>query len=122
MNGPIASAREAWGVDAPDWVMRLAQSCEASSQSRVAAQLGYTPAVISQVVRKKYTGNFHNVRERVEGQLMGATLVCPALGNLPLHECQAWRAKARHFSGANHQRVLMFRACSRCPNNRQDNV
>jgi hypothetical protein len=117
MSSALIIARDAWGTTMPEWVERLAETCVATSQSKVAGRLGYTPAVVSQVLRNKYPGNIENVRVQVEGQLMGATLVCPALGNLPLHECQQWRAKSRNFSGANHQRVMMYRACKRCPNN-----
>ncbi|MEL6639738.1 MAG: hypothetical protein AAFN63_11385 [Pseudomonadota bacterium] len=120
MSGPVAAAKAAWGADMPEWVLRLAESCEASSQSKVAGQLGYTPGVVSQVVRNCYAGAIENVRQRVEGCLMGATLDCPALGNLPLHQCASWRAKSRKFSGANHERVMMFRACNRCPNNAKE--
>lgn len=118
MSGPVTAAKAAWGAEIPEWVVRLAESCAVTSQSKVAKQLGYTPAVVSQVVRNCYSGRIDNVRERVEGQLMGATVVCPALGNLPLHQCAAWRVKSRNFSGANHERVMMYRACNRCPNNK----
>lgn len=120
MSGVLETARQSWGHDIPDWVIKLAEACDASSQNKVAGRLGYTGAVISQVVRNKYAGNTDNVRDRVEGKLMGATVLCPALGNLPTNECQIWRQKARNFSGANHQRVMMFRACNRCPNNKQE--
>ena len=120
MSGPIDSVQRAYGEGAPDWLIVLARTCEATSQSATARNLGYTPAVISQVLNNRYGGNLDNVQTRVTGKLMGATLECPALGNLPLHECQAWRKKSRNFSGANHQRVMMYRACNRCPNNRPE--
>ncbi|WP_322895206.1 MULTISPECIES: hypothetical protein [unclassified Yoonia] len=117
MSGPFEIAVEAWGHDMPEWVNVLAKACAASSQSKVAKRLGYAAAVVSQILRNKYAGKVDNVRARVEGVLMGATLECPALGLLPLHECQDWRKKAKVFSNANHQRVVMYRACSNCPNN-----
>ncbi|MDX8354329.1 hypothetical protein [Cognatiyoonia sp. IB215182] len=120
MGDRLRIAQDAWTVDMPEWVLQLAKACDRSSQNKVARKLGYNGAVVSQVLRNRYPGNMVNVQHRVEGILMGTTLICPALGELPIHECQLWRQKSRIFSNANHQRVMMYRACKRCPNNRED--
>lgn len=120
MGDRLDIAQDAWPIEIPEWVLQLAKACDCSSQNKVAKKLGYTGAVVSQVLRNCYPGNMVNVQQRVEGILMGTTLNCPALGELPIHECQAWRQKSRHFSNANHQRVMMYRACNRCPNNARE--
>jgi len=119
MTGPVETAREAWGDALPDWVLSLAQACAASSQSKVAAKLGRSGSLISTVLRAKYPGDLAGIEERVRGLLMSATVECPAMGNLPTHECQDWRKKARDFAPHNMQRVMMYRACKSCPINRE---
>lgn len=114
----METAREAWAGTPPDWVLRLAQECEVTSQARVAKRIGRSAAVISQVIRAKYPGDMEGFQELVRGHLMRAVVDCPALGELPTHECQGWRRRAREFQGNNALRVTMFRACRRCPRNK----
>lgn len=113
--GPLAVARAHWGADLPDWVAALAEHCAATSQNKVAARLGRSAALVSTVLRRKYAGDMHAVEELVRGHLLAATVACPALGVLPLHECHVWRFKARAFQNTNSLRVRMFRACQLCP-------
>jgi hypothetical protein len=117
---PMEIAQSAWDGAAPDWVEALARACAASSQNAVAARLNRSAALVSQVLRRKYPGDLSAVEERVRGVLMAKAVACPALGTLPVHECQDWRVKARTFSNHNGVRVRMFRACNRCPLNRKD--
>lgn len=118
MSDALQTARDAWGADLPDWIEKLAEACEASSQARVAAQIGRSGAVVSQVLRAKYKGSMISIEELVRGALMGDVVECPALGFLPMHECHDWRRKARVFAGNNALRVQMYRACHQCPRNR----
>ena len=37
--------REAWGDEAPDWIVILAEQRDATTQRDVAARIGYSPAV-----------------------------------------------------------------------------
>lgn len=115
MSGPVEIAREHWGADMPDWIARLAEQCAASSQNKVAVKLGRSAALISQVLRNKYPGDLRAVEELFRGHFMAETVLCPALGVLPLNECHDWMAKARHFTNANSLRVRMYRACKKCP-------
>lgn len=111
----ITMAEEAWGTPLPDWIRALATACGRSSQSKVAAQLDRSPAVVSTVLRKVYKGSYDRVEERVRGLLMDGRVECPALGQLPKNECQDWREKAKEFAVGNPTRTRMFRACKRCP-------
>ena len=111
----ITMAEEAWGAPLPDWIRSLALACARSSQSKVAAQLDRSPAVVSTVLRKKYAGSYERIEERVRGILMDGRIDCPALGQLPSHECQDWREKAKVFAVGNPTRTRMYRACHRCP-------
>lgn len=120
MSDALSTAREAWGADLPDWVERLAEACVASSQAKVAEEIGRSGAVVSQVLRRKYPGSMPAIEELVRGALMGDVVECPALGLLPTHECQGWRRRARVFAGHNALRVQMYRACVQCPRNRPE--
>jgi hypothetical protein len=115
--GPVTVARDAWGDSMPDWVLRLAQECEATSQSKVAGRLDRSSSLVSNVLRAKYPGDMTAVEDLVRGVLMSAKVACPMLGELPTHECRAWRQRTKSFSGHNALRVSMFRACTRCPRN-----
>ena len=112
---PLDIARTHWGEELPDWVEALARACVATSQNKVAAQLGRSPSLVSAVLRQRYPGSLAAVEELVRGVCMAATVDCPSLGELPMHECSAWRVKARSFENTNSLRVRMFRACHACP-------
>ena len=119
MSGPVEIALAAWGAEKmPDWVAVLAQACAAQSQSHVARRIGRSPSLVSNVLRNKYPGDMAQVEGLVRGVYMRAVVQCPALGDLPTHECFEWRKRARRFEGHNMLRVRMFRACARCPLNK----
>lgn len=120
MSGPLVTVDAAWGPDAPDWVRALATACEQTSQAKAAKLIGRSPALVSQVLHGRYQGDMANVEEAVRASVMGAVVVCPALGSLKLLECRNWREKSKAFASTNSLRVMMFRACNRCPLNRED--
>lgn len=115
MSDLITAAEEAWGTPLPDWIRSLALACARSSQSKVAAELDRSPAVVSTVLRKKYAGSYDRIEERVRGLLMNGSVDCPAMGQMPSHECQDWRERAKEFAVGNPIRTRMFRACRACP-------
>lgn len=112
-------AREAWGEAVPDWVIVLAQACDATSQSRVADRIGRSSSLVSGVCANTYKGDLEAVEDLVRGVFMGSEVACPVLGPLPTHVCREWRVRSRAFSNVNTQRVRMFRACNRCPRNQK---
>lgn len=120
MSAQMEIARAAWGDDMPEWIARLADECAGSSQNQVAKRIGRSAAVISNVLRRKYTGDMAAVEDRFKGVFMAETVDCPELGKLPANQCRDWREKARRFSNVNTLRIRMFRACKRCPLNRDE--
>lgn len=119
MSGPVNAAREAWGVPMPDWIEVLAEACAESSQNKVAKRLGRSSTLVSQVLRRNYTGDMKAVEDRVRGVLMSSIRNCPAMGEIALNVCQDWQERSRVFSSANSARVLMYRACRVCVHNRR---
>lgn len=120
MMGPVEIARTAWGQDAPDWILTLAAACAETSQNQVAKRLDRSASLVSNVLRRKYTGDMDAVEQRVRGVLMRSVVECPQLGTIPAQVCQDWRARSRVFSGHNAQRAQMFRACRACPRNAKE--
>ena len=119
-ESPLDIARAAWGDALPTWVEALAVECARSSQKAVAQRLNRSGAVISTVLRNKYEGSVAAIEELFMGAFLNMRIECPALGELPVNECQEWRRKARSFASGNPLRVSMFRACANCPRNKAE--
>lgn len=97
-----------------DWMEVLRAECERTTLATVAKLIGMSTTTISQVLNGKYLGRVDNVKARVEGALMAATVDCPVLGTLPRHECLDHQK--RKFAASNSQRVRLWRACrAGCP-------
>lgn len=87
------------------------------SQSKAAAAIGMSPAVVSQVLKGTYQGRLDRVEAKVRGVFMHQTVVCPALGEISLAKCQD--EQGRPFAPTNPQRVAVYKACrSGCPHSR----
>lgn len=112
---PIRKARDAWGEDVPDWVLRLAEACAETSQSRVARRLGVSGSLVSHVLAANYRGDMRRIEDLCRGEFERATISCPVLGELAPAACEAWRRKAGRLRPANNLNARMFRACRACP-------
>lgn len=89
--------------------------CDEKGQSKVAAELGYSPSTVSQIRKNTYRGNLDNVLARVVEVYGGLSVACPVLGDIPLSRCAEERRKP--FAATNQQRVQLFAACQKCPQN-----
>ncbi|EAU53559.1 helix-turn-helix domain-containing protein [Mariprofundus ferrooxydans] len=98
------------------WIIVLRKACKINSQAAVATQIGMSPAVVNQVLKGTYNGRLDNVQKRVEGALMGITVDCPVIGDIPLNRCI--ENQSRPFAATNPLRVMLHRACKTCRNNR----
>jgi len=116
MSTTVSRAQEAWGADLPSWVHVLATHCDSSSQKAVATKIGYSPAVVNQVLSRRYTGDMEAVELAVRGALLDYTITCPELGELAAHHCLEYQKLP--FAATNPQRVRLFRACRVCEHNR----
>lgn len=107
-------ARAAWGEAAPDWVMVLAQACDAGTQSGVAKKLGVSSALINTALKKTYSGRMDRIEARVRGELMNERVTCPVLGGITKRRCLD--EQTRPYAATNAVRVELRRACATCPN------
>ena len=108
-----AAALAAWGDDAPDWIVVLADECDRASMRAVAMRIGYGPSVVTESLRRKYAGRLDRVEAAVRGAFMGATVDCPVLGELPRDRCLV--IQKRPFGSTNPHRVMLAKACPACP-------
>ena len=115
----VANAKAAWGDDLPDWVLCLAKACENSSQRKVSDQLGKSTAMVSQVLNRRYTGDYEAIEQAVRANLMDGQVECPAFGQpLSLTDCMSNQNHARAGNRLSSFRAGMARHCMACPNSR----
>lgn len=117
---PLDIARGAWGDPLPDWIEVVARQCLDMPQAKVAARIGYSAGMISQLLRNRYKGNLAAIEDAARGAWMGATVDCPVNGSIPTDTCQDWQRKARDWLASNSHRVRMHKACSKCPRYRKE--
>ncbi|WP_372069737.1 transcriptional regulator (plasmid) [Tistrella mobilis] len=110
---PLVTAAEAWGEPMPDWVRVLAAAAEATTAREVAARLGYSASVISEVLRRRYAGSPARVEARVRARLMVADVTCPVLGTITTAECG--QHAAAPLATTSSARVRLWQACRSCP-------
>lgn len=115
-NDNLVRARACWET-APDWVLALAESCNAENQTAIGKRLGYSGSTVSQVLSNTYPGDMERFEQVVRGVLMAETVICPRLGETSRNVCQQWQR--RPFSTASSNAVAMYQACrSGCPHSR----
>lgn len=115
---PIDKAREAWGADLPREIEALALACEKSTAKAVATQLGYSGALISHLLARKYPGDVDLAFAKIRGVFMGEQKECPVLGTISSTRCLT--EQKRPFAVTNSIRARLFHACAACPNNRKN--
>jgi len=99
-----------------DWLDTLRAHRKAHGNKAAAAAIGYSPTVVSQVLSATYKGDLKAVQQKVEGGLMGMTVDCPVIGELPRNRCLEYQRQP--FAATNHLRVQLSRTCPKCPNRR----
>jgi hypothetical protein len=108
----VAAATRAWGQAAPEWVVVLAQACDASSQVQVGKRLGVSGSLVNQIVHNRYSAGLDRIEQRVRGELMAETVDCPVLGEISTRRCLD--EQQRPFASTNPLRVQLYRACRSC--------
>lgn len=97
-----------------DWIVALKAECEQSSQGKAAKIIGYSTAVVSQVLNGVYNGDLSAVEQSVKGALMGATVDCPCIGDIPRNRCMEHQKRSGKMSPTNPLRVQLSRTCPTC--------
>lgn len=107
-------------TETPLWLDTLRQKAEQQGLKAVAKDIGYSTAVVSQVVNGKYKGDLSAVETKVRGAYLGDTVRCPVLDELAVNLCLEHQAKP--YRSTNRQAVMLYRACRTCPNRRDKEV
>lgn len=98
------------------WLEVLQAEVAASSLAVVADKLGLSRTTISQVCNEKYPGDLARVQKLVEGNLMGHKVICPILGEIPVHQCLAYQRRRADEVGTRPMDIKLWKAChSGCP-------
>lgn len=104
-------------TEKPDWVDVLREQCKKASQKKTADKIGYSPAVVNQVLKGTYKGDVVAVEQAVRGALMNTTVDCPVMGAMLGDECL--RHQRQPFAATNPMRLKLYKACRNgCPNKR----
>ncbi len=104
-----------------EWLDVLRSEVQKTSLQKVADKTGLSRTLISQTCNGKYPGDLERVRHVVESVFMGATVMCPILGEIPQHQCMLHQKKQAGDIGDNPQAIKLYKACrSRCPNSQID--
>ncbi len=115
----VANMRAAWGEDAPEWLAVLAEQCDRTSQKAAARKIGYSPSLVSSVLKGRYTGDLTAVEQAVRAALMAETVRCPAFGEaIKLADCLEHQKHAQSGNRGSAFRAAMARHCPGCRNSR----
>ena len=98
------------------WLDELRKFRDTHGGRKAAEAIDYSTTVVSQVLSGSYKGDLHAVRQKVEGALMGLSVACLVIGDLPRNRCLDYQRQG--FSATNPMRVRLAQACPSCPNRR----
>lgn len=98
------------------WLDELRRYRDQYGGVRAAAAIGYSPAVVSQVLKGTYKGDLQAVKAKVEGALLGLTVDCPVVGELTRNRCLEYQRLP--FAASNPLRVRFAQMCPICPHYR----
>jgi len=100
-----------------EWLAVLRKQCEQNSQKMVGMQIGYSNAVVNQVLKGTYKGDLNRVESSVKGAFMNEMVACPVVGDVATHICLDYQKKK--YSSINPLRVQLYRACRNgCPHSK----
>ncbi|KNY35709.1 hypothetical protein [Agrobacterium sp. SUL3] len=113
----LEKARTAWGEQPPEWIIALAEACNAENQTAIGKRIGYAGSTVSQLLSNSYPGDVGRIEQLVRGALMSETVRCPVLQEIGRDICLGWQR--RPFSTASANAVRMHQACrNNCPHSR----
>ena len=101
----------------PYWLEVLASEADRTTQGKAAKRIGYSAAVVCNVLKGTYKGDLKAVKSAVLDTLMRGTLDCPVLGEISGEDCRVHQQKP--FAATSSHRVQVYRACrAGCPHSR----
>lgn len=107
---------QSWGETAPDWMLLLADACDASSQRQIAERLGRSSGYVNRLLFADYTGDLVEAEKIVRAHLQAEKIACPALAAaISQEQCLHYRRGSRgtHAGLRRHLDDI----CPSCPHN-----
>ena len=101
-----------------EWIEELRAECERTSQAAAGRRIGYSASTVNQVLKGTYGGDLESVKQAVLGALMGQTVECPVIGEIPRHRCIEHQRRASRPAATNPMRVQLAQACPVCTHGR----
>ncbi|WP_080823340.1 transcriptional regulator, partial [Agrobacterium genomosp. 2] len=89
----LEKARAAWGEQPPEWIIALAEACNAENQTLVGKRIGYAGSTVSQLLSNSYPGDVGRIEQLVRGALMSETVRCPVLQEIGRDVCLGWQRR-----------------------------
>lgn len=102
-----------------DWINALRREAQRTNQQAAGVRIGYSSAVVNQVLKGTYKGDLGRVEEAVRGAIMGATIECPVIGEIPRNRCIDHQRRCGSFAATNPMRVQLSHTCPTCPNRKE---
>lgn len=90
----------------------LKTAVEERGQKAVAQEIGYSPTVVSLMLKGSYKGDASAVEKAILIHLGKGAVNCPVLGQISGTECG--EHQRRPLSTSNSHRTRMWRACRDC--------
>lgn len=99
-----------------EWLTVLADYAKQHGQKQAGKKIGYSGGLVSSVLKGAYKGDLQRVQTAVEGALMGQSVECPVVGDIPRQACVGHQRRAHNPRATNPSRVALAEACPKCPN------
>jgi DNA-binding transcriptional regulator YdaS (Cro superfamily) len=111
-------AQQAYADALPDWIEELAKFATATSASAAARKIGVSVSAVTQIIGGTYPSkDWSRIEDRVRGELMRETVICPVIDEITKSHCLDEQAK--NFTGTSAVRTSLYHACrSGCPHSR----
>lgn len=90
----------------------LKKAVDERGQKAVAREIGYSPTVVSLVLKGTYKGDLKAVESAILIRLGMGSVNCPVLGQISATECGD--QQRRPLSTSNSHRTRLWRACRDC--------
>jgi DNA-directed RNA polymerase specialized sigma subunit len=87
------------------------------TQTKLAAALEVSVAVVSQLLNDKYPGAINRMVDRIRGKWMGKTVQCPVLRTISTLDCLSNQALPIAFT--NPVRSALGHNCPKCPHRKE---
>ena len=104
--------KRTWGGQEPNWVTRLAEECDLTSQAATARRISCSASYVSTLLNNRFKGNLNAIETAVKKAFSAETVYCHGLEEeITGSGCLNWQKKAKHLRATSPHRVRMWKSC-----------